>query len=220
METNSLYCKHSRPKDTALKVLINLAAGVTVVVLVGIIGYILVNGLPYVTWQFISTPYSEMNPDQKGILPMIINTLYIVVITLLIAVPIGLSSAIYLTQYAKQGRLVYNGGPFWYPVDHFRPIWLHSVLHPVPLTGFHPCGLPDYDDLYSTDHRAHNGGIAYGGSNQLQRGRACTWRWKVACDPGHRAPMCYAGRVDCHHPGGGPYCRGERRPSVHFRNWL
>ena len=106
METNSLYCKHSRPKDTALKVLINLAAGVTVVVLVGIIGYILVNGLPYVTWQFISTPYSEMNPDQKGILPMIINTLYIVVITLLIAVPIGLSSAIYLTQYAKQGRLV------------------------------------------------------------------------------------------------------------------
>ena len=106
METNSLYCKHSRPKDTALKVLINLAAGVTVVVLVGIIGYILVTGLPYVTWQFISTPYSEMNPDQKGILPMIINTLYIVVITLLIAVPIGLSSAIYLTQYAKQGRLV------------------------------------------------------------------------------------------------------------------
>ena len=106
METNSLYCKHSRPKDTALKVLINLAAGVTVVVLVGIIGYILVNGLPYVTWQFISTPYSEMNPDQKGILPMIINTLYNVVITLLIAVPIGLSSAIYLTQYAKQGRLV------------------------------------------------------------------------------------------------------------------
>ena len=47
-----------------------------------------------------------MNPDQKGILPMIINTLFIVVITLLIAVPIGLSSAIYLTQYAKQGRLV------------------------------------------------------------------------------------------------------------------
>ena len=69
METNSLYCKHSRPKDTALKVLINLAAGVTVVVLVGIIGYILVNGLPYVTWQFISTPYSEMNPDQKASCP-------------------------------------------------------------------------------------------------------------------------------------------------------
>lgn len=106
MPTNSLYCKHSRPKDTFLKVLINLAAGITVVVLVGILGYILVNGVPYITWQFISTPYSEMNPDQKGILPMIINTLYIVVITLLIAVPIGISSAIYLTQYAKQGRLV------------------------------------------------------------------------------------------------------------------
>ena len=106
MPTNSLYCKHSRPKDNFLKFLINLAAGITVVVLVGILGYILINGVPYITWQFISTPYSEMNPDQKGILPMLINTLYIVVITLLIAVPIGISSAIYLTQYAKQGRLV------------------------------------------------------------------------------------------------------------------
>ena len=81
MPTNSLYCKHSRPKDTFLKVLINLAAGITVVVLVGILGYILVNGVPYITWQFISTPYSEMNPDQKGILPMIINTLYIVAVS-------------------------------------------------------------------------------------------------------------------------------------------
>ena len=45
METNSLYCKHSRPKDTALKVLINLAAGVTVVVLVGIIGCCFANKL-------------------------------------------------------------------------------------------------------------------------------------------------------------------------------
>lgn len=106
MPANSLYCKHRRPKDTVLKTLINLAAGVTVVVLAGIIGYILLNGIPYITWQFLSTPYSEMNPALKGILPMLINTLYIVVITLLISVPIGLSSAIYLTQYARQGKLV------------------------------------------------------------------------------------------------------------------
>ena len=42
----------------------------------------------------------------KGILPMIINTLYIVFITLLISAPIGISAAIYMTQYAKQGKLV------------------------------------------------------------------------------------------------------------------
>ncbi len=53
----------------------------------GIIAYILIHGVPYLSWQFLSTPYSETNVEQRGILPMIINTLYIVVITLLIATP-------------------------------------------------------------------------------------------------------------------------------------
>lgn len=106
MPNNSLYVKRRRPKDTVLKVLINAAAAVSVITLVGIIGYILVNGVPYITWKFLSTPYSETKDEWKGILPMIINTLYIVGITLLISAPIGIFSAIYLTQYAKQGRLV------------------------------------------------------------------------------------------------------------------
>ncbi len=106
MHGNSLYARKKRTADTALKVLINGAAAITVVTLVGIIGYILVNGVPYLSWSFIITPYSETNDKLKGILPMLINTMYIVVITLLISAPIGISSAIYLTQYAKQGRLV------------------------------------------------------------------------------------------------------------------
>ncbi|MGX8709272.1 MAG: phosphate ABC transporter permease PstA [bacterium] len=106
MPSSSLYGKRKRPFDTFLKVLINTAAAVTVIVLLGIIFYILANGVSYLSWKFISTPYSETNDDLKGILPMIINTMYIVVITLLISAPIGISSAIYLTQYAKQGRLV------------------------------------------------------------------------------------------------------------------
>lgn len=106
MPGNSLYARKKRTADTALKVLINGAAAITVVTLVGIIGYILVNGVPYLSWSFIITPYSETNDKLKGILPMLINTMYIVVITLLISAPIGISSAIYLTQYAKQGRLV------------------------------------------------------------------------------------------------------------------
>ncbi|MDF1495586.1 phosphate ABC transporter permease PstA [Caproiciproducens sp. CPB-2] len=106
MPSSSLYGKRKRPFDTFLKVLINTAAAVTVIVLLGIIFYILVNGVSYISWKFISTAYSETNDDLKGILPMIINTMYIVVITLLISAPIGISSAIYLTQYAKQGRLV------------------------------------------------------------------------------------------------------------------
>lgn len=104
--TKSLYQKKRRPSDRLLKIAINGAALLTVIVLAGIILYILINGLPYINWEFLSTSYSESPSGAKGILPMIINTLYIVVITLLIATPIGISSAIYLTQYAKQGRLV------------------------------------------------------------------------------------------------------------------
>ena len=104
--TKSLYQKKRRTSDLLLKIAINGAALLTVIVLAGIILYILINGLPYISWEFLSTSYSESPSGAKGILPMIINTLYIVVITLLIATPIGISSAIYLTQYAKQGRLV------------------------------------------------------------------------------------------------------------------
>lgn len=106
MQSNSLYGKKKRPSDTLLKFLINGAAGITVITLIGIIVYILLNGVPYISWAFISTAYSETNDQLKGILPMIINTMYIVVITLLISAPIGISTSIYLTQYAKQGKLV------------------------------------------------------------------------------------------------------------------
>ena len=84
----------------ALRGLIYLAAAMTVAVLVGLIGYILVTGVPHITWSFLSTSYSAQDGGPKGILPMIINTVYIVVITLLIVTPIGLSAALYLTQYA------------------------------------------------------------------------------------------------------------------------
>ena len=102
----SLYRKHVRAGDTVLKVLIYAAAALTVAILVGLIGYILVNGVPHITWDFLTDTYSARDESRRGILPMLISTLYIVVITLLIVTPIGLSSAIYLTQYARQGKLV------------------------------------------------------------------------------------------------------------------
>ena len=104
--TLSLYRKTRRPGDKALAFCIYLAAALTVCILVGIIGYILVKGVPHISWSFLSTPFSALDEGRNGILPMIINTLYIVVITLLIVTPIGIASAIYLTQYARQGKLV------------------------------------------------------------------------------------------------------------------
>lgn len=102
----SLYHKRKRSSDILLKLLIFLSTGLTVLTLVGIIAYIFVHGLPYISYRFITTAYSENNPELRGILPMLINTLYIVGLTLIIATPIGISSAIYLTQYAKQGKFV------------------------------------------------------------------------------------------------------------------
>lgn len=105
-ETISLYQKRKRPSDFVLKFMIYFATGLTVLILAGIILYILINGLSHISWNFLTSNYSETDMTQRGIMPMLINTLYIVVITLLIATPVGISSAIYLTQYAKQSRLV------------------------------------------------------------------------------------------------------------------
>ena len=93
--TLSLYRKTRRPGDKALAFCIYLAAALTVCILVGIIGYILVKGVPHISWSFLSTSFSALDEGRNGILPMIINTLYI-----------GIASAIYLTQYARQGKLV------------------------------------------------------------------------------------------------------------------
>ena len=101
----SIYQKRTRIGDNILKVLIYLAAGVASALLVGIMGYVLVRGLPQVSWQRLSTVQSSLK-GTFGILGNIINTIYIIVITLIIAAPIGIGSAIYLNEYAKPGKLV------------------------------------------------------------------------------------------------------------------
>ena len=101
----SIYQKRTRIGDNILKALIYLAAGVAIALLVGIMGYVFVRGLPQVSWQFLSTVQSSLK-DTFGILGNIINTIYIIVITLIIAAPIGIGSAIYLNEYAKPGKLV------------------------------------------------------------------------------------------------------------------
>lgn len=101
----SIYQKRTRIGDNILKVLIYLAAGMAIALLVGIMGYVFVRGLPQVSWQLLSTVQSSLK-GTFGILGNIINTIYIIVITLIIAAPIGIGSAIYLNEYAKPGKLV------------------------------------------------------------------------------------------------------------------
>ena len=70
-----------------------------------LIAYILIKGIPNISWELISTKPSYIS-DKIGILPDILNTLYIVITTLIIVIPLGVGAAIYLTEYAKNKKLV------------------------------------------------------------------------------------------------------------------
>ena len=70
-----------------------------------LMGYVLINGLPNITWELLSTKPSYLT-DRIGILPDILNTLYIVLATLVIVLPLGVGAAVYLTEYAKNKKLV------------------------------------------------------------------------------------------------------------------
>ncbi|MDI9471794.1 MAG: phosphate ABC transporter permease PstA [Tissierellia bacterium] len=91
-------------KDSILKGVIYLCAFLCVAVLFWLIGYVVISGLPHLSFDFLIKDY---HPDNTGgIFPMVVTTLYLIGTSLLIATPLGICSAIYLTEYAKQGRLV------------------------------------------------------------------------------------------------------------------
>lgn len=87
------------------KGLMYIATGLTCALLLGVIGYIFYRGLGNITWKLLSTK-PRILEDSIGILPNILNTLYIVIGTLLIVLPLGVGAAIYLTEYATNKRLV------------------------------------------------------------------------------------------------------------------
>lgn len=94
-----------RLSDHILRALIDLSALFSIVLLIGIMGYVFLRGIPQISWQFLTTVPSTMK-GTFGIAGNILNTLYLIVLTLLIATPLGVGSAIYLNEYAKPGRLV------------------------------------------------------------------------------------------------------------------
>lgn len=97
--------KKRRIRDGILNLLMILSAGLICSLLLGLIGYILYRGIPYISWVLVSTKPSLLR-GTVGILPNILNTLYIIIITLLIVLPLGVGAAIYLNEYAKNKKLV------------------------------------------------------------------------------------------------------------------
>ncbi|MBE6053209.1 MAG: phosphate ABC transporter permease PstA [Clostridium sartagoforme] len=91
-------------KENLYKVLLWVSAAVTVGVLVLILGFIFLKGYKLINIDFITKNYSASGDG--GILPMIVSTLYTVFISIIVATPIGILAAIYMTEYAKQGKLI------------------------------------------------------------------------------------------------------------------
>ena len=88
-----------------VRILMWLAAGITAALTLFLLGYVLIKGLPNISWELLSTKPSYLR-ETVGILPDILNTLYIILTTLLFVLPLGVGAAIYLTEYATNKRLV------------------------------------------------------------------------------------------------------------------
>lgn len=91
-------------KDNMLRASLWGAAFISVAILLVIVGYIFYKGFSYISFDFIFGDYSPVGGG--GIWPMIVTTIYSILISLAIATPIGILAAVYLHEYAKQGRLV------------------------------------------------------------------------------------------------------------------
>ena len=94
-----------RAYNAGMRVLIYIAAAIVVALLIFLLGYILYRGLPNLTLEFLTSEESVVR-DVQGIGPAILNTLYVIIATLIVVLPLGVGSAIYLTEYATNRKLV------------------------------------------------------------------------------------------------------------------
>ena len=95
----------TKKQDTIMKYVLWGLGLLTLLILIVIIGYILINGLPHISWEFLTTSPKDFGAE-GGILPMIVSTIYVTFFAVLIATPIGVGSAIYLYEYAGEGKFV------------------------------------------------------------------------------------------------------------------
>ena len=102
---NNGFSPSRRAWNRVMTVLVWASAVLVMILVAGIIGMVLVRGIPHISWNFLSTTASVLKKTD-GILPAILNTLYVIALTLLIVLPLGVGAAVYLTEYASNRRLI------------------------------------------------------------------------------------------------------------------
>lgn len=104
MQNNTMKGKR-KAYITTMKILMWVSTALTAALVVFLLGYVLWKGVPNITWQLLSTKPSYLT-DSIGILPDILNTLYVVLATLVVVIPLGVGAAVYLTEYASNKKIV------------------------------------------------------------------------------------------------------------------
>lgn len=98
-----IFAYKKKPLSLLLLLLVSVSALITVLVLGFLIGYILIKGIPNLTPELFSWEYTS---DNVSMMPAIVNTLIMTALSLLISVPLGVFSAIYMVEYAKKGNVI------------------------------------------------------------------------------------------------------------------
>lgn len=100
-----MLSKKRKAYISGMKVAMYISTGLTAALVIFLVAYVFIKGIPHISWELLSTKPSYIS-GKIGILPDILNTLYIVIATLIFVIPLGVGAAIYMTEYAKNKKLV------------------------------------------------------------------------------------------------------------------
>lgn len=100
-----MLSKKRKAYISSMKVVMYISTGLTAALIIFLVAYVFIKGIPHISWELLYTKPSYISGN-IGILPDILNTLYIVLATLIFVIPLGVGAAIYLTEYAKNKKLV------------------------------------------------------------------------------------------------------------------
>ena len=186
-----------------------------------LIGYVLWKGIPNITWELLSTKPSYLR-NQIGILPDILNTVYIVIATLLIVLPLGVGAAIYLTEYARNKKLV---AVIEYAAETLSgiPSIIYGLVGMLFFCQFLNMqtsldgGCADAGHHEPAHHHAHHAGKPENRAPELPGGRVRTGRGQVAGHPHGGAARLRGRRYHRLHSVRGPHSGRIGGAAVHGR---
>ena len=188
----SINGKRRRIGDDVVYFFIYLCAALSVVLLAGIIIYVFVRGIGQVNWQFLTSETSVLR-GTVGIAGNLLNTLYIIIITMLIATPVGVGAAVYLNEYAKPGKLV---STIEFATETLAGIpsiifGLFGMMFFGQTIGF-GYSITDTDTHGSASHHQKHTGGTENCTGQLQTRSSRTWSRKMAHYPHNPVAICHA----------------------------